>query len=165
MNSLGYYHGGYRRTSLYVDECAPAITGCRFFEHGGHGLELFNSVATVRSNSFKNVPNWGYPVVLDTLDTFPLIQGNTVEGTGNRGVYLPTGTVTKSGRWLLPGAAFPYLAPGNISVGPDVTLAIDPGVTYRTAAGLYVNGTLLAQGTATEPIVFTSLKAIPAAGG
>jgi hypothetical protein len=51
----------------------------------------------------------------------------------------------------------PYLLNGNITVDDRSTLTIDPGVVVKAASvGLYVNGTLSAQGTADAPIIFTS---------
>ncbi|MDP2918478.1 MAG: PKD domain-containing protein, partial [bacterium] len=48
---------------------------------------------------------------------------------------------------------------GGVRFNPGFTLTIDPGVIVKADrnAGLYVQGTLLAQGTKEEPIIFTSL--------
>jgi RHS repeat-associated protein len=47
---------------------------------------------------------------------------------------------------------------GNATVEPGVTLKVEPGVTLKIGA-LTVKGTLTAEGTAEQPIVFTGAKA------
>src|SRR4029078_6778652 len=69
-------------------------------------------------------------------------------------------------------AAPPCTAPGDLTVGPGVTLTIDPGVTLNFAtsdimaaysdtskAELRVAGTIVANGTAASPITITSTGA------
>lgn len=60
----------------------------------------------------------------------------------------------------------PYLVTENLEVWEDVTLTIEPGVVVRfdTAKKLQVRGTLVARGTASSPIVFTSNQTEPSAG-
>ncbi len=66
---------------------------------------------------------------------------------------VPPGNV--SGGWTAPGS--PYLIQGDITVPFGSTLIIDPGVTliFQGHFGLGVQGTLLAVGTAVDPIIFT----------
>ena len=66
---------------------------------------------------------------------------------------VPPGNV--SGTWKFTGS--PYLVQGDITVPDDSTLTIDPGVTviFQGHYALYVQGRLLAIGTATDPISCT----------
>ena len=61
----------------------------------------------------------------------------------------------------------PYLVTLNVAVSEDVTLTIEPNVVVKFTANrcLQVSGCLLAQGTETEPIVFTSDDDIPDGNG
>ncbi len=93
------------------------------------------------------------------------MSSNTVSGRGYQGIYLPTGTVPVSGTWTKPGDDFPYLPSGDVTVAQGATLRLDPGVVFgATGSGFYVNGTLLAVGTAAQPILFTSDYATPSPG-
>ena len=66
-----------------------------------------------------------------------------------------SGSIAGSTTWDLAGS--PYVLSGAVTVASNVTLTIQPGVVVKSQGGvLDVNGTLLAQGTSSAPIVFTS---------
>ena len=91
--------------------------------------------------------------IFSFLASAALIAQTTVSG----GIYNNT-------TWNLAGS--PYLVTGSIVVFPNRTLTIEPGVevivtadnTFNTGNFIYleVRGTLIANGTSTAPIVFTS---------
>ena len=66
---------------------------------------------------------------------------------------VPPGNV--SGTWKFIGS--PYLVQGDITVPTDSTLTVAPGVrvVFQGHYALYIQGRLLAIGTATDPISFT----------
>ncbi|MCK4998696.1 MAG: hypothetical protein KAS23_04145, partial [Anaerohalosphaera sp.] len=74
------------------------------------------------------------------------------------------GPIIMDKTWNLAGS--PYILNGSIVVGFDATLTIEAGVEVRIkpAIGLTIgsadfgDGTLVAQGTAENPIIFTSIK-------
>jgi uncharacterized delta-60 repeat protein len=165
MDSMDYIHFGYRRTALYVDSCAAKITNCRFLDSAAHGLELYDSTATVQNNVFQNLGDGWYAIAYDTLSVFPTISGNTVSGTGTPGVYLPGGTVTGTNTWNKPGVNFAYYINGELTVAENALLTLDPGVTCKSEGQrVVVSGSLLAKGTPADPVVFTSRKPTPAPG-
>ncbi len=162
---LGYFNGYDRDTSLYVDSCNPVITGCTISDSATNGVELYASQATIQNTAFSNMGVSNYPVVFDTTDTFPVTSGNSTSGTGYNGVGLAAGNITVSGTWNRPGANFPYLMTGSLSLISGNTLTIDPGVTVKASGtSLYISGTLTALGTGALPITFSSRAASPAAG-
>lgn len=61
---------------------------------------------------------------------------------------------------LLEQAAGPYVIQGEVSVDPNIILFIEPGTIVKFADDAYltVNGSLIAQGTKDQPIIFTSIK-------
>lgn len=67
----------------------------------------------------------------------------------------PVGSITEDTTWTLAGS--PYTATTDITVLSGVTLTIEPGVTVLFGAGrrMVVNGILIAEGTAEQPITFT----------
>ncbi len=60
----------------------------------------------------------------------------------------------------------PYIVTGNITVNNGITLTIEPGVTLRfnQNSSLQIDGTLKAQGTNNNKIVFTSNQKVPQKG-
>jgi sugar lactone lactonase YvrE len=61
----------------------------------------------------------------------------------------------------------PYLMQGNVGVSNGATLTLQPGVRILSPGGVLEIGSgakLIAQGTADQPITFTSASATPAAG-
>jgi hypothetical protein len=85
-----------------------------------------------------------------------------VMGHSLRGQTLVSGNV--SGEWTVSGS--PYIAVGQCTVTTGATLIIDPGV--RVAFNGYFHlisyGTLVAEGTASDSIVFTSNLGVPNPG-
>lgn len=69
------------------------------------------------------------------------------------------GTMSIDATWT--AADSPYLASGNVVVDQDVTLTLEPGteVWFEDQRALNVMGTLVALGSASQPITFTSWHA------
>jgi len=65
-----------------------------------------------------------------------------------------------SGNVTALAANGPYVVTCMVTVAKGATLTIQPGtvIKFASGAGLVVEGTLVAQGTSTSPIYFTSLK-------
>ena len=75
-----------------------------------------------------------------------------------------SGTISTNTTWGLGGS--PYVFAGDVTVASGVTLTLEPGVVVKLDSGdeLDVDGTLLADGTSGQPIVFTSIKDDTAGG-
>jgi hypothetical protein len=67
-----------------------------------------------------------------------------------------TGALSSNATWTIAGS--PYEVTGDVTLGPGVTLVIQPGVEvrFRSQRRLTVAGALIARGTALAPIRFTS---------
>ncbi len=75
-----------------------------------------------------------------------------------------SGPISSDETWNLTNS--PYIVTGDVTVDPGVTLTIDPGVEVKFD-GVYsiiVDGTLIANGTSTNKIKFTSNQSSPAKG-
>ena len=75
-----------------------------------------------------------------------------------------TGSVTSNTTWAV--ADSPITVTGHVTVDAGVTLTVEPGVTveFDTGKVLDINGTLIAQGTSSDKVTFTSSAASPTAG-
>ena len=74
------------------------------------------------------------------------------------------GIISVDTTWTLAGS--PYIITGNTLVNAGITLTINAGVTVKfdTLTALQINGELLARGTSSNKITFTSNESSPAAG-
>lgn len=83
-------------------------------------------------------------------------------GIAGADTAIPAGTI--SGTWA--AADSPFVVQGNIELASGTALVVEPGVTVKfdAAAAFTVRGTLTAEGTTAQPIVFTSSAATPAPG-
>jgi|GEM_PF-6724672 len=91
------------------------------------------------------------------------VQGNTRSGSTLNGV-LVSGTLSQNLTW--PSTNNPLVINNDLTVASGATLTLEPGVVVKFAmwCSLRVNGSLLAVGTAAQPIVFTSYQDDSAGG-
>ena len=146
--------------------------GFRYISEGSQSGEVL-----VHDNVFENTGS--SPIKIEENGTSlgsGTLSGNTVEGAGEKpinysGVDIPgdithntlrsnthnwigiSGTVSHSSTWEDGGSRLV----GSFTVASGVTLHVSPGVEILPSI-VTVNGTLDAEGTAAEPVVFTSKK-------
>jgi len=70
-----------------------------------------------------------------------------------------TGPISSDTTWTIENS--PYVIQGPVSILSNITLTVQPGVVVKfayTSSALMVYGNLNSQGTASQPVYFTSLK-------
>jgi hypothetical protein len=182
------------RYGIYVVSGAATITGNTFTAISGYDLYLLNgSGVTVTDNSLSSgiYVNSGslaqvsgnslsydnsHPLRLNPDDVDTFLNNNTLTNIdADSYMEVTTGTVSRDALWP---ATMPYHIQGNLTVkgsdGADgittLTLAAGAELRFKLYANFYIGagggtpGALVAEGTADDPIVFTSNKATPAAG-
>ena len=178
---------------VYVSYGEPIITDNTFTGNGNYDLYVGGPEATVTGNTFYNgiyvasgvlaaftlniiYYNSDYPLRFGANDISALFTDNTVHGS-------PEGiSVEVNGGTISRDTTFPsmvtYCIRGTLVVeGKDggdgvTTLTIEPGVMlrFRGGGGLQVGGysgdpgALVAQGTVSEPVIFTSDQVTPSPG-
>ena len=103
----------------------------------------------------------GFPIVV-TGRTQPTIFATTVSNSRRNAIGLATGNYSADLHLNVVGIPY-YVEGDDITVNAGVTMTVDPGVVLKFQDGsssrdLVVNGRLLANGTVSQPIVFTSFK-------
>ncbi len=149
---------------IVIDGAAshPIIKDSEFrgASHQGTGIEISNGAAPViSSNNFSNL---NYPILLKNAS--PVFSENSVSNNNYNGVYVHWQTTfTQDVVWqndltyiLMSNAGdYPTIASGTV-------LTIEPGTIIKPANRFYtamvVKGRLVAEGTADQPIIFTSFK-------
>jgi RHS repeat-associated protein len=164
------YGSNYAAAEVVVDDASPTITNCTFSNSGNYGVVLTGSDATLTGDTFQanGLGGDGSGAIDMDQASQPVLSGltftgNFVNGVSVEGGSLPAGTT----KWNLPGAVFWLNA--NVTVPTGSTLVIDPGLVLKfgglyESAEIVVQGGLQAEGTAAQPIIFTS-KQDESAGG
>ena len=129
--------------------------GPGIYANGGTGLTLTDDAFTSNNGYAASLP---VGVVL--LDASGLTA--TGNGTGKDGIEYRNGNLSANTTW--PLSSLPYIVSGTVDVyggsGPVLTIAAGNTVKFNSGAQIAINGggrgALVANGTASAPIVFTS---------
>lgn len=120
-----------------------------------NGLRIIGSDPTISAITFQD--NFFSAVSMD-LASNPSITGVTMMNNVINGLTLDNGTLTGNRTWNDPDIV--YRLAGDITVAAGATLTIGAGQIVKvrpfTGDDLIVNGTLIADGTGTAPIILTS---------
>ena len=92
-------------------------------------------------------------IFIAALTLFTFVSGTDVSGI-----------ISSNTTWTLANS--PYTITGTVVISSGVTLTIEAGVIININAdeSIFVNGTLIAQGTSSSKITFTSSQSSKAAG-
>jgi RHS repeat-associated protein len=155
------------------------VSGNDVERNGGYGIGVVASPTssnvvgvTLRDNVVRDNKDVAilYQVDLNDplpadIDENPAPSGNVL-ATGNTGDYVQlAGTIASSTSWEDRG--YPIILSSSLTIPTGTTLTLGPGVVVKgtsLASSFVVNGTLDAQGTAAQPITFTSMKDNSAGG-
>ncbi|AEE49027.1 CARDB domain-containing protein [Haliscomenobacter hydrossis] len=165
-NCLFRYGGYYFNSSatIEIEGSNATISECTFFNVNKAILVRQGGKPSVSKCRFENVTIMAITI---SLGSEPLLAENTYVKNGINGLGILGGSYLQTASYLLKkinNQSFPfqsYVIEGAITLEPSVNLSIEPGVVIKFASQ-YVEysfrGNLKAEGTAAEPIVFTSIK-------
>jgi len=154
-------------------QSTSVISGCRFEENGRNGIVIFYSSPVLDANTFIN--NGSYPVyVYNSSEPEPVIYGtNTFSGNNPDQIMFYVGRIIHNHTLRYVGIPY-FFAIGIRTVENNSTFTIEPGVEVRFEKGgssrLTIgeiggtSGKLIAQGTDTQKIIFTSNEVNPQPG-
>jgi parallel beta-helix repeat protein len=142
----------------------PNITNC-LFNSNVKGINwAVSSLGTINNCTFTG--NSDYPLDIPVAMVAHLGELTISGNTNGDSIYIRGGSITETGgHWQ--NFNVPYIIGGTVSINAGVENTIDPGTKLKfnnSTNHFYVYGKLLAQGTPTQHIVFTSSKSTPAAG-
>lgn len=138
-------------TGMYASDSSLTITR-NVFTDNTYGLTLTGSgMSDVSDNTFTN----NTYQAIQLINARAAVSGNTAVGNGQNGINVQA--PSEDNEFY---ADLPYILNTMYGVPPGKTLTIDAGsvVKFSSNGGIYVEGRLLAQGTADNPVVFTSVK-------
>jgi hypothetical protein len=100
--------------------------------------------------------NNGFAAVSMDLNSAPVISGVTMTNNVWNGLWLDSGTLPGNATWNNPDIV--YIMPDDITVPQGKTLTLGAGQVIKAGfrTELFVNGTLLANGTTAKPVIFAN---------
>jgi hypothetical protein len=174
---------------LYLINSSSTIERVQFLNHqngcGDPGTYVYGNVialwideggrSTITSSTFRGnitgivVENGASPVIENNLfeknqkpiwvhNSYPSFKNNQATNNNLNGILIFDSNIAKDTTWQ---ADLPYIIEYTLTILPDVTLTLNPGVVIKFLSGysgMTVNGTLKAIGNPDEKIVFTSYK-------
>ena len=157
-------YGGYDKFSaLDCQGSSPFISNCHFFKCKDALAITQGSTAVVNNNVFEQDNSMPIRISYDVTPNFAnntfidnQINGLGITGTTNIGNY------TLSPTNVAGIENIPYVIEDTIVIAQGSSLTIEPGVIFKYSDNfvptVQVNGTLIAQGTAAQPIVVTTIR-------
>lgn len=159
--------GGIAEAAVVVDHAQLSLTNSLVTDSRYNGLRILGSNPTLTGDTFVNSGAYIGAIaggIRMDLDSNPAISGVTMSHNSINGLMVDGGTLTDSRTWNDPDIV--YWLTNNVTVPADMTLTVAPGqiIKMTSGIGLFVDGTLLADGTAAQPILFTSYRDDSAGG-
>lgn len=129
-------------------------------ECGGDAVSLVTAARpTITDSVFRNCT--GVAVDAVPLEALAGFSGNTATGNGLGNAVRITNTTLNADLTIDPDQGFDagFWLAASVNVPSGLTLTLNAGTVFKAQLGLQhiVNGTLLANGSASSPVVFTSL--------
>jgi len=132
------------------------INNCQINNNGNHGIYASSGELQINNSQFNN--NGNYAAHLSNVDVNTYVNnsasGNFIDAIGISGTASKDVTIGESVN------GFPFVVFGPLIVSDGYKLTIQAGdiIKFNSPGKLTIYGTLDANGSETNPIVFTSLK-------
>ncbi len=154
------YEGFENNGSLSLDYTTAEIRNSIFRNGGGNGLNVSgNATATIADSSFTNNTLEALRITYGAQRA-PTMSNLTASGNGTlNGVVFASANL--QGDLTLTPMGLPYIFKGGFNVADTGHLTLAPGIEVQVDTGFYVDGTLTAVGTATQPILLTGINKTP----
>lgn len=170
LNRVDVRYGGHGYVSnFHLNGCNPTFIDCVSRNNYTHGMNLSgNSLPTITRCAFRD--NGGFAIEGVQFAGLARFTDNTASGNGGNTANYARVVVGSVGSNLTLGPAAmisgAIVLDASISVDAGVALLLQAGtiLKFRAAHEINVNGTLITNGTAQNPVVFTDL-ADDSAGG
>jgi len=170
------YGGGYADYSAMVivngnTEIAMDYCTLRHSESNGALLDDDNSTfSSFTNNTINNIAFNSIYLQANTADCIG--TNNTITASGTYGIYIEGNTTMSKTAATWKAQTAPYVIGGTVYVqnGTGASLTIEAGTTINFTNGAEIDvassdfGSIIANGTSTNPIIFSSASTSPSAG-
>ncbi len=162
LNNVEVRYGGWRaNAAVVVNGGQLTWTNGAVRDADFYGVRITNASPTLTNISYINS---AFAAISMDLNSAPVISGVTMTNNGWNGLWLDSGTLPGNATWNNPDIV--YILPDDLTVPQGKTLTLGAGQIIKTGfrTELFVNGTLLANGTTAAPVIFAN-PADDTAGG
>ncbi|CAN2046258.1 putative pectate lyase C (modular protein) [Candidatus Magnetomoraceae bacterium gMMP-1] len=147
---------------IYISNASPEIKNNNIINNTDTGIYLGLSNAKITNNTISG--NSSFAISIYDPSSNPLINNNTIVDNETNAVRL-SGTIKNSIKWESLDAAYVITEDlsmpetEGLTISKGVNLTIGPGVVVKfdSSKRFKINGSLIADGSSTKPIYFTSL--------
>ncbi|MBE0638258.1 MAG: right-handed parallel beta-helix repeat-containing protein [Bacteroidales bacterium] len=151
-NCSSHNNGGH---GVYLVGSGGQIENCTITNNGADGIYGTSTAYSIQNCQISN--NTGWAARLESC-TIQQSSGNTGEDNGYD-AFAIYGTIDSDVTLSKTQFGFPVVINGYLTVNDNKTVTVPAGEIIKLSNGvLYVYGSLIANGTYSQPIVFTSLK-------
>ena len=135
--------------------CSIDLIDCSVHNNNSDGIFLSSGGANIINCDISGNAGWAARFENVNITNY---SGNTGQFNGYD-AFAIYGSVNQDLTWSEEAIGFPFVITGMVAVNSPYTLTIPAGEVIKFTSGLmYVYGTLIADGTEDDPIVFTSFK-------
>ncbi len=130
--------------------------GIKFYDSGLKNVSILN-FCSISYGGQGGYGNFDRPLILNGYAN-PTITNTTMSNNNRNGIDLETGTYSSDINLNI--TTLPYIIRGDISISSGATMILQPGVLIKLESDSDINiyGSLKARGTATQHIIFTSVR-------
>ncbi|MDX9847943.1 MAG: right-handed parallel beta-helix repeat-containing protein [Tenuifilaceae bacterium] len=164
----GYYYypyGIYDDGIIETVNASPTIQSVLIEQSNNYGISLKGNSAIIMDG--VTIQNCSFEPVAMSLTSNPSFANMIFTANRNKGLRIIEGTLSSNATLISRDVAgitnIAYIV-GNLTIAENATLTINPGVVIKMEYMIYVDGALIANGTESQKIIFTSL-ADDSAGG
>jgi len=140
------------------------ISNCLITNSLSYGIQLSTDAANPAISNCTIMNCSTYPLYTRANRAKDIAGTMVFSGNNPDAIWVTTGTI-ETGQWLDHGVPY-VLGDGDFTISDSQVLTIDPGniIKFDGDRQLIVQGSMMAVGTNTNPITFTSNAAVPAPG-
>jgi hypothetical protein len=160
-------------SAIYVDSTTTTLENCRIHHSTAHGVELRNAGLAPTLHNLEIDHNGGTAIYQTTPDMTPDFANLNIHDNDRNAIASPGGSLSRAytlhPAGSVAGGSLPFLFLSALTVNDGVTLTIEAGTVVQFQVGSHSlnvanGGSLIVNGSAEEPVIFTSDAATPAPG-
>lgn len=154
------YGGGGGWTPLRIEDGTPSLQNCTVESCANNALLIANATARPTVQNCKFLNNSGWAIHSQGFESLANVSGSIATGNGTNAVYVNNGAIGTDTVVRPASGINGALVASSLVIPANRTLTIEAGTTLKLMNGgaCEISGTLLSNGTPSQPVVLTSFS-------